>query len=76
MRAAPRKVYVQQAIDEAVFFTTSDISYESVPVPSTMEGHEDSRIVFVCFTPTNGHDKGREHRVPVTRVISIVEDEG
>jgi len=75
MTAAPNhRVIVQQAIDEAVYFTTGPISYESVPVPSTVEGEMDTRIVFVRFTPTNGHNKGREHNVPVGRVIAIVED--
>ena len=73
--AAARKVYVQQTIDEAVYFTTSEIEYESVPVPSTIEGHEDSRVVFVRFTPTNGYDKGKEHSVPISRVIAIVGDD-
>ena len=76
MTAAPRnKVIVQQAIDEAVYFTTGPISYESVPVPSTVEGEEATRIVFVRFTPTNGHNKGREHNVPISRVIAVVKDD-
>lgn len=72
--ASPKKVYVQQSIDEAVYFVTSEITYESVPVPSTVEGQEDSRIVFVRFTPKNGYDKGKEHAVPISRVIAVVND--
>jgi hypothetical protein len=73
--AAPKyKVIVQQAIDEAVYFTTGPVSYESVPVPSTVEGEQDTRIVFVRFTPTNGHNKNHEHNVPISRVIAVVAD--
>lgn len=72
--ASPKKVYVQQSIDEAVYFVTDAITYESVPVPSVVEGQEDTRIVFVRFTPTNGHDKGREHNVPISRLIAVVDD--
>jgi len=76
MSAAPKcKVIVQQAIDEAVYFT-GPIAYESVPVPSTVEGEQDTRIVFVRFTPTNGHNKNREHNVPIERVIAVVADTG
>jgi hypothetical protein len=74
MSAVRNKVIVQQAIDEAVYFTTGPITYESVPVPSTVEGETDTRIVFVRFTPTNGHNKGKEHNVPVGRVIAVVAD--
>ena len=69
------KVIVQQAIDEAVYFTDTPVEYESVRVDDRATG-DFSRIVFVVFTPTNGHNRGQRHLVPVTRVIAIVEDDG
>jgi hypothetical protein len=68
------KVIVQETIDESTFFTTGPISYESVPVPSTIEGQPDTRIVFVRFTPTNGYNKGKEHSIPISRIIAIIKE--
>jgi SpoU rRNA methylase family enzyme len=73
MSAAPKgkSVIVQQAIDEAIYFVDGEVTYEAVPAENE-EGDAVKFTVFVCFTPSNGHNKGQFHRVPISRVISVI----
>jgi hypothetical protein len=58
------------ADDNAVYFCNEAPSFTLV----AFEG-EDCELKFarfVVFTPTNGRAKGKEHRVPLERVVSLV----
>jgi hypothetical protein len=60
------------ADDNAVYFTHDMPTFEAVEVPC--EGKQPSRVVFLCFTPSNGGHRGKQLRVPFTRVVSISDD--
>jgi hypothetical protein len=66
-----KSVVVQQAIDEAIYFVDGEIKYEAV-LAENEEGDAGKVTVWVVFTPTNGHNKGQLHRVPISRVISVI----
>lgn len=68
------KIYVDEGTDTAVYFVNEDPTYQSVPVPSIVDGEVDSRIVFVTFVPSNGPGKGKVTHVPFVRVVAISDD--
>lgn len=58
------------ADDNAVYFCNEAPSYLLVPFES---GEDEMKFArFVVFTPTNGRAKGKEHRVPLERFVSLV----
>jgi len=63
-------VVVQNAItgDEQSVYSTDEVEF--VPV----RDDDGNRLaVFVVFVPKNGYQRGRRHRVPFDRVLSIVD---
>lgn len=68
------KIVVQETLDESVFYAIDGVSYESVTIEDEADGFA-TRIVFVVFTPQNGYDRGTVHRIPISRVISIIGDD-
>jgi len=66
------KIVVQETLDESVFYAIDGVSYESVSIED--ETGFATRIVFVVFTPQNGYDRGTVHRIPISRVISVIGD--
>jgi hypothetical protein len=73
MSAAPKgkSVIVQQAIDEAIYFVDGEITYKAVAAEDE-EGDTLKFTVFVCFTPSNGLNRGQLHQVPISRIISVI----
>jgi len=63
------------ADDNAVYFTPDIPTFVAVeaPVEGAPEEHP-SRVVFIQFTPTNGRQRGKLHRFPFSRVVSIADD--
>jgi hypothetical protein len=64
-------VIVQQAVDEAMFYVDGEVTYEAVPAENE-QGDAVKFAVMVCFTPSNGLNRGHVHRVPISRVISVI----
>lgn len=73
MTEGPKRIIVQKAVDEDVFFAP-EVRYATVYAEDTRDPLNPPRIVFVVFTPTNGYSKGKEHWVPITHVVAVVDD--
>lgn len=66
------KVIVQNAVDESVYFVEG-VEYKAFPAEYDVQGGDVTKFsVFVCFTPSNGHNKGERHDVPISRVIAVI----
>jgi len=47
-------------------FSADEVWYEEQKVGS-------SKVIFVCFIPRNGMERGKKHMVPIQRVTRIVD---
>jgi hypothetical protein len=61
-------VYCQEGIDVSVYFTP-EVKWHRSKDP------ESGQQVFLVFVPSNGHDRGRTHCVPIHNVVRIVNGE-
>ena len=64
------------ADDNAVYFCPEPVRWQPVWVEAKDEAGErhGRMLVFAEFTPTNGHRKGKLHRVPWERVVALSYD--
>ena len=58
--------------DNASYFCKEEPVYEAVNIPVVNDAETSKFVVFLKFVPTNGRDPGKEHRVPVSRVVMVV----
>jgi hypothetical protein len=67
-------ITVDEGSDTASYHTDEPVTYQSLPIPSQVEGEPDGRLVFCVFVPLNGHAKGKLLRVPFARIVSVAEN--